>query len=917
MTPERWAAIGDLFEQALTVPAGERIALIDRATGMDTEVRREVLSLLASHDAAPGGFVQKRIHVALESFHQTSSACTLARVGPYRMVRELGRGGMGAVFLAERDDEEYQAKVAVKLVRPGMDTEFILARFRRERQTLARLQHPNICRLLDGGTTDHGLPYFVMDYIDGPWITTYAADKRLGQDARLRLFLEVCSAVDYAHRNFIVHRDLKPSNILVDVGGAPKLLDFGICKLLVDSVAANDTTLPALTPNYASPEQIRGAAATIASDIYSLGAVLYELLTGTCPRRFENLPPLAIERTLETPIVRPSAAVRDTRVARQLVGDLDDILMCALEAEPGRRYESAAQFADDLRRHLAHEPVRARPQTFGYRAGTFLRRHRGATAAVVSVFAALVVGAAVSLHEARIADARLGQVRSLATTLVFDVHDSVRDLPGSTQARQMMVQTGLRYLDELAKSAGRDPRAEKELAGAYRRLGDVQGNVDSANLGDLRGALVQYEKALPLLEDAIRHRSNDIDARTEQLVLYNRIATIQVETGKLRESLQTFHDGIERASIPAALSDQQFRLALADAYLGSSRAKRNLGDDRGAFDAAMECLRLYRGAAASDRSNPVVMRGLASAQAAVGMGEVRFGQLDRALTSFREGAATLERLVAHEPRNLNWNRELMLAYGHIADVLGNPDLPNLGDRPGALRAYRQAAEVGKRLYEGDRSDQRAASDYGIVLSRVETVMDDNDLPQKLAVEREALRVLNEAASMSPKHVSLQIARALVHLHLGDALTAAGKVEEARLAYQQSAAIAEPHLKLGHSSLLVVFMRANQCLALNAVARRRRVEALAFAERALHAGDAPPADAASVRAGPRGRSAMGLTYAALLHSPVRQPGDRDDALSWLRKAADAWHAAQSDPAFGAPHRREMREVEIALAQIDRR
>jgi eukaryotic-like serine/threonine-protein kinase len=916
MTPDRWQAIGDLFEQALAVPTGERSALIDRCAGTDEVVRHEVLSLLASHNAAPGGFVQKRIHTALESFHRTSSASPLARVGAYRLVRELGRGGMGAVFLAERDDDEYHAKVAVKLVRPGMDTEFILARFRRERQTLARLQHPNISRLLDGGTTDDGLPYIVMEYIDGPWITTYVGQHKLGLEARLRLFLEVCSAVDCAHRNFVVHRDLKPGNILVDAGGVPKLLDFGICKLLVETVSAHDTVAAPFTPSYASPEQIRGEAATTSSDIYSLGAVLYELLIGTAPRRFENLTLTAIQRALESPIVRPSTAVRATSLARQLAGDLDNILMRALDDEPARRYESAAQFADDLRRHLDHEPVRARPHTLTYRARSFVRRHRAGTAAVAAVVATLIVGSAVSFYEARLADARLTQIRSLASKLVFDVHDAVRDLPGSTEARQMIVQTGLVYLDGLAESATHDPRAETELARAYRRLGDVQGNVESANLGDLPGALAQYQKALLLLDSAIGGEATDIDARIEQLVVYNRIARLQAETGKLRDALQTLHGAIARASIPAASSHPELRLALADAYLGSSDAKRNLGDDRGAVEAATTGLRLYREAADADGSKPVVMRGLATAHAAVGMGEMGLGQIAFALDSFRNGAATLETLAASEPRNVNLNRALMLAYGHIADVLGNPDMQNLGDRAGALRAYQQAADVGKRLYEADHSDQRAASDYGIVLSRVETAMDDSDLPQKLAVQRESLRVLDEAARISPANVTLHIYRALVHLHLGDSLTAARKVEDARLAYLESAAISEPYLERGHASLFVLFMRANQRLALNAVARSRRADALKFAERALHAGEDPPADAPSVRAGPRGRSAMGLTYAALLDSPVRQPGDRENALSWLRKAADAWRVAQSDRAFAAPHRREMREVEDALARIER-
>jgi tetratricopeptide (TPR) repeat protein len=698
----------------------------------------------------------------------------------------------------------------------------------------------------------------------------------------------------------------------------PKLLDFGICKLLVESVsAANDTVAPPLTPSYASPEQIRGEAATTSSDIYSLGAVFYELLTGTNPRRFENLTPLAIERALESPIVRPSAAVGDTRLARQLSGDLDNILLRALDVEPSRRYESAAQLADDVRRHLEHEPVRARPHTVGYRARTFVRRHRGSTAAVAAVVATLMVGIAVALYEARLADARVRQIRSLASRLVFDVHDAVRDLPGSTQARQMIVQTGLHYLDDLVKSVEHDARAGKELARAYRRLGDIQGNVESANLGDLPGALALYQKALPLLDEAIGRESTDIEARTERLIVYNRIAGIQAETGKPRDALQTYHDAIARASIPAPSSHPEFRLALADAYLGSSHAKRDLGDDRGAFESATDCLQLFRDAAGAGRSNPSVMRGLAGAHAAVGMSEMRLGQLEGALDSFREGAATLETFVAAEPRDVNLGRTLMLAYENVGDVLGNPDLQNLGDRPGALRAYRQAAGVGKQLYELDRSGQRTASDYGIALGHVETAMDDNDFLQKSAVQLESLRVLDEAARNSPDNVTLQINRALVRLHLGDTRTAAGKLEDARLAYRDSAAITEPSLKLGHASLLVLFMRSNQRLALNAVARARRADALAFAERALHTRENPSADAPSVRAGPRGRSAMGLTYAALLRSPVRQPGDRENALSWLRKAADAWHAAQSDSALEAPDRREMREVEEALTRIERR
>jgi serine/threonine protein kinase len=342
MNPQQWEAIGEIFEQVVVLPTQHRAAVLDRECGDDAAVRNEVDSLLASHRAA-GGFLQDRLKGAFVSFLETSTAAQPTRVGPYRLVRELGRGGMGTVFLAERDDDQYHSRVAIKLVRPGMDVEFILARFRRERQTLARLQHPNICRLLDGHTTDTGLPYIVMEYIDGRWLTDYARERSLDVKERLRLFLDVCSAVDYAHRNFIVHRDLKPSNILVDRDGVPKLLDFGICKLLTtDAVTPNDTVAAPMTPNYASPEQVQGEPVTILSDVYALGAVLYELLVGFCPRRFDQLTPAAIARTIETPIAIPSVAAEDHVTTRQLKGDLDNILMRALDSDPERRYESVA-----------------------------------------------------------------------------------------------------------------------------------------------------------------------------------------------------------------------------------------------------------------------------------------------------------------------------------------------------------------------------------------------------------------------------------------------------------------------------------------------------------------------------------------------------------------------------------------------
>jgi hypothetical protein len=744
MNAERWNAIGELFEQALPLPSGERTVLLDAACGVDDVLRREVVSLLASHSAG-GGFLQHRIENALSSFYQTTVAGGQpARVGPYRLVRELGRGGMGTVFLAERDDDEYRAQVAVKLVRPGMDTEFILARFRRERQTLARLQHPNISRLLDGGTTEGGLPYFVMEYIDGPWLTDFARQRRLTIEDRLRIFVEVCSAVDYAHRNFVVHRDLKPGNILVGPDGVPKLVDFGICKLLRGGPPSATDSVGAMTPDYASPEQIHGDAVTPLSDIYSLGAVLYQLLTGTCARRFGGLTPIGIEQAAWMAIPRPSAAAADRTVARRLKGDLDNILMRALETEPHRRYDSAAQFAEDLRRFLGREPVHARPQTVRYRAVKFLQRRRMHVLAAAAVFVALSAGLAVSLHEAHVASSRQQQVRTMADKLVFDVHDAVRDLPGSTRARAVIVRSALDYLDSSVAAVRGDSSAETELARAYRRLGDVQGNIRAASLGDPSGAVQRYRQATTLLDDAIRRAPDDLDAITERVVLYDRLGTLHAFAGRLGDAVQTMEEGIRFGRPFLASNTDDLRLALSGLYLDCADARRNMNDYQAARTSAVEALQLADGVATSRPSDPAARYSLASAYAAVGMANSGLDQLQDALARFRQGTGVMEALAASDPQNVSWSRDLMLAYGHVAGVLGDPRLRNLGDRAGALQAYRKAADIGRMLYEADPADWRAAADYGIVLSRLETIIEDGDRAAKTAVHQESIRVLENS-----------------------------------------------------------------------------------------------------------------------------------------------------------------------------
>nr|MDQ5838442.1 serine/threonine protein kinase [Acidobacteriota bacterium] len=402
MSPERWKQIEEVFQSALDLPQAERRGFIASACAGDDTLREQVEALVAQSEQA-GDFIEAPA-VAVAGFTGGPSLTIKQdaledpmvgrRVGSYRIVREVGRGGMGAVYLAERADSAFHKRVALKVVKRGMDTDFILRRFRHERQILASFDHPNIARLLDGGTTEEGLPYFVMEYVEGQPVYRYCDAQRLGVAERLRLFCQVCSAVTYAHQHLVVHRDLKPSNVLVTKDGSPKLLDFGIAKLLnpemmPDTVTPTASAMRLMTPEYASPEQVQGLAVTPASDIYALGVMLYELLTGHRPYRFANRSPHEVARVIcedepeqpsravsqvegvmpvETPTGGESATVEAAcrarssspdALRRELAGNLDNIIMKALRKEPGRRYSTVEEMREDISRHLEGRPISA------------------------------------------------------------------------------------------------------------------------------------------------------------------------------------------------------------------------------------------------------------------------------------------------------------------------------------------------------------------------------------------------------------------------------------------------------------------------------------------------------------------------------------------------------------------------------
>jgi serine/threonine protein kinase len=805
MTPERWRQVENIFQTAAEIDGAERDAFLTEACGDDAELRYEVESLLAYETAetltdqpfrhAIKGAARSLPIDKIES-EETGGSLIGRLIGVYRVISLIGRGGMGAVYLAERDDAQFNQQVAIKIIKRGMDTDFIRERFLRERQILAGLDHPHIARLLDGGATEEGLPYFVMEHVDGVAITDYGAANKLSIAERLKLFRQVCAAVQHAHQKLVAHRDLKPSNILVNRDGAPKLLDFGVAKLLAPDADQSRTRTEQrmLTPDYASPEQVRGETITTAADIYSLGVVLYEMLTGRRLRQFKTALPAEIERAIcETEPVKPSDAISiETfsagKLQKQLMGDLDNIVLMAMRKEPERRYQSVEQFSEDIRRHLEGLPVIARPDTFTYRTGKFVRRHRLGLTATALVLLSLLGGVIGTTRAARIAqieraraeanlaeanaqrteaekqraeadrqrmtaeqqraeadrqrlsaeqqranaeaqsaeaerqrrlaetqraraERRFAQVRKLANTFLFDFHDQIQNLPGSTAAREMLVKTALEYLDSLAQEAEGDPALQAELATAYEKVGDVQGAPGRANLGQRKAALESYRKALAIEEMlAARDPHNEKLGRTLSAgyLKIGRLQMISSEFAGARESAQKSLSIAERLPLSGVVDPENYDLAArGHALLGDiALLRQDVGEVLQRCRQSLEILTRWAAAHPGDRTQ----RGLATGYHHMSRALVWVGDLTPALEMRRQNVALIEAISSRNPSDATLRRDLSVYYTHLASLLGNPSEPNLGRVAEAVAYFRKSQALKEELAAADAKNALVRSD---------------------------------------------------------------------------------------------------------------------------------------------------------------------------------------------------------------
>jgi eukaryotic-like serine/threonine-protein kinase len=596
VTPEQWQHVKQMLEEALAQPPAERAAFVAQVGREHAALAGELESLIAAHDHA-GGFMAIPALASPEAASlldqwQRTSQWTGRRVGAYLLVREIGCGGMGAVYLGVRADDAYEKKVAIKVVRSTFDPSLIERRFRGERQILAQLDHPNIARLIDGGSTEDGSPYFAMEYVEGLPIDRYCETNRLSVDARIALFRSVCAAVNYAHQHLIVHRDLKAGNILVTADGVPKLLDFGIAKLLHTDAAAPEHTITAmrvLTLESASPEQVRGEAVTTATDVYALGVLLHRLLTGRGPYAAATTSSSHdLARAIcEQDATRPSEVATSSKLARRLKGDLDTIVLKALQKQPARRYSTVEQFADDITRHLSGRPVHARPDTVRYRATKFVKRHKRSVAAAAIVVVSLAAGILGTAREAQVArvereraERRFNDVRRLANSFLFEFHDAIERIPGSTKTRELVVRRATEYLDRLSTDSAYDPSLQRELAAGYDNVGDLQGLPGSTNLGDTRGALRNHRTAVALREALAAANPADHGLQRDLETTYEHLSEIVGAMGDAgaAEDYQRKGLAIAHALYAANPGGTDERRALAMAYQLAGDITSGIGD---------------------------------------------------------------------------------------------------------------------------------------------------------------------------------------------------------------------------------------------------------------------------------------------------------------------------------------------------
>ena len=799
MEADRWGEVKRIANACLTLPQEQRSSSVHCLCGEDADLAAEVESLIRSH-AEMGRFLETPALDADSEEHLTGR-----QIGPYELCEQIAEGGMGTVYRAVRLND-FGKQVAIKLVKRGMDTEYILNRFRQERQILAGLDHPNIAQLLDGGATGDGRPYLVMEYIEGVRITEYIEKHRLNTRERLELFRLVCSGVQYAHQNLVVHRDLKPSNILVTENGTPKLLDFGIARILEGKAEVTATGFRAMTPEYASPEQLLGKPVTTVSDVYSLGVLLYQVLTSQRPYEFEVRSPEEIARIV---------CEADPPKLRPLDRDLDHVVLQAMHKDSARRYASAAHLSEDIRRYLAGLPVLAHKDTFAYRASKFVTRHRAATATAVLVAFSLIIGVVATsweAHRANMERARaerhFNEVRRLANSLIFEVHDSIRDLPGSTPARKVIVQRALEYLNRLSPESSGDLALQRELATAYERVAEVEGRYLANSLGDTQASLVSYRKALQLRQE-ISSTSTEWRDRMALARAYRSVALQDLAIGDRSRARQNVD--------AALLISERLRRYRPDewsvisevgvehqtsgyiAYNGAADEQERITEDcRKAVEADQAGLRLRPNDALALRQYAMDLGNLAN--------RIARSNPKMALTYDQNVLQTMLKLQQMSP-NTQYAQYLSIAYNRLAGLFGDV----MGDYQKASFYAERGLTIDQesvRLDPKNHSLQRSLAIAYVNVAEFDSRI--GRLARSLECLKKSQAIIRAMVQADPQNVANRGALGDILIVAGQVFMRAGQLDDALHQWNEARALYQALSKVDSNAMLYS-MRAAMCL----------------------------------------------------------------------------------------------------------
>ena len=777
-----------IFHEACAAPDEVRNEWIETRCEGNPALAAEVHSLLEACKAEENEAASCR----LETEAGRNFAPESKRAGPYMLDRLLGRGGMGAVYLAHRADGHFELKVAIKLIDLPLASEVFRERFRQERQILAGLQHPYIARLVDGGVTQDGELYLAMEYVDGVPIHRFCQEQHLSVRQQLSLFLRVCEAVQFAHQNLVVHRDLKPDNILIAEDGTPRLLDFGTAKLLSPSLAGQGNEFTRLgymsfTPQYASPEQVLGNPITTASDTYSLGVLLYFLLTGALPYELKEF---TTEEMVRVICNEPARKVPVLGPGKRLDSDLEAILQKALRKEPQQRYLTAEQLASDLHAYLEGKPVAARQGTLRYRSAKFIRRHKlglAGAALLVATFAAGIAGvlwqAKIANEERRKSDARSADLRQLSDSLLSELDEAIKQLPGSTGAQKLLVTRVLEHLDRMAKDAQGDRLTELDLVDAYTRLGNIQGNTYDQNLGDTAGALTSLDKAIAIAQPLVASNPADPDAlqaladaqESRSEVGYWNVTEKPLEAIAYMKAAAQTYDRL--AALPNVTPAQLLAVSRAYNTLGDqlwTRGTAGLVDLPAAIAAYRKGIDFENRVLRLDPANVKAKRGIGNLQMKIGSVELdtdpaqALKDIDIALQAFDSlPDADRKSLITVRPRAITERKKAMA-------------LEELGEHAQAIPLFDEVLQIDRQIAAADPKDRRAIYDIGVTLQDTAGSYDDAANPlldtspedrhtNLLAAEKsfeEFLAVSEQMVRQNPANEDWNVSVAQAQVHIG-------------------------------------------------------------------------------------------------------------------------------------------------------